>query len=573
MHSALKPIIRTVIYYLLSVLAIAAVLVVGKLVLEGINGARSARGYLQSVAQVHDGVAQQLSVRTATLTQDVSAAKKLPLAAVDTRIQGLAHRLERSSPQEDGDLLTFLREGPQQFGERLGAHYKAELEREMMRQELAYLQQLRAHLMVLNSYAAARLELERLRREHIAAYAELTRKRREIAQLGFVDKQRIKYPWARSPTLDKLDASAAALLDKNEAAASAFKRQAAALNTMQRVSSLREFTLDQARLEDVVQPLRARLADARRAVAGDWASRVGTPLLQALPVAFGILLLCLLTKFAVRAIFYFWLAPFATRGAPIRLGGRDGKPRNAARGQAHAWVDAASSSAVSQKIVLDPNEELLALPRYLQSMPVGAQISTRWLLKQRWWASLTSGMYLLTCVRTKRHHEEIVVSASDDGMSELAQVRLTAGAALVFHPRALVGLICERNAPLTIERHWRLASLHAWLTMQLRYFVIHGPVTLIVQGTRGVRVAPASGAHSVRQSATLGFSAGVAYSTVRSAPFLPYLRGQTDLFYDRFAGGEGIYIYDETPESGRRSGRLGRGVEGLVDAVLKVFGI
>jgi hypothetical protein len=242
-------------------------------------------------------------------------------------------------------------------------------------------------------------------------------------------------------------------------------------------------------------------------------------------------------------------------------------------GKAQAGVEMTAPSAVSQKIALDVSQELLALPSYLQSTPVGALISTRWLLKQRWWASLTSGMYLLTCVRTAGSAEQIVVSASDDGLSELAQVRVAAGSALVFHPRALVGVICERNTPLTIERHWRLASLHAWLTLQLRYFVVRGPVMLIVQGTRGVRVAPASGAHSVRQSATLGFSAGVAYSTVRSAPFVPYLRGQTDLFYDRFAGGEGIYIYDETPESGRRAGRLGRGVEGLADAVLKLFGV
>lgn len=562
MHSALKPLIRTAIYYLLSVLAIAAVLVVGKLVLEGIDGARSARGYLHSVAQVQDGVAQHLSARTAALTQAVDEAKKLPLAAVDARIDELTRRLQLSSPKEQGDLLSFLRDGPGRFGERLGAHYKTKLEHEITRQELAYLQQVRAHLLVLGNQAAARQELERLRRQHIAVYGELIRKRREIAQLGLVDKQRINYPWARGPALDKLDASAAALLAQNEAAASAFKRQAAALDTMRRADALREFTLDQTRLEQIVQPLDARLADARRAVDGDWASRIGTPLLQALPVAFGILLLCLLARFALRTVFYFVLAPLATRGAPIRV-----------HAKAQAGVEAASASAVSQTIVLDVNQELLALPRYLQSTPVNAQMSTRWLLKGRWWASLTSGMYLLTCVRTANCHAQIVVSASDDGMSELAQVRVAAGSALVFHPRALVGVICERDTALAIERHWRLASLHAWLTLQLRYFVVRGPVTLIVQGTRGVRVAPASGAHSVRQSATLGFSAGVAYSTVRSAPFVPYLRGQTDLLYDRFAGGQGIYIYDETPESGRRGGRLGRGLEGLVDAVLKVLGV
>ena len=211
------------------------------------------------------------------------------------------------------------------------------------------------------------------------------------------------------------------------------------------------------------------------------------------------------------------------------------------------------------------------LPAYLQSAPVGAARSTRWLVKGRPWASLTSGMALLTCVRSPSPEEAVVLSASDDGLSEIALLRVPPGQALVIQPRALVGLVTRQGHPVDIAWRWRLASLHAWLTLQLRFFVVRGPVTLAVQGKRGVRVQPAQGSQSIRQTATLGFSTGVAYSTVRSEPFLPYLRGQAPLLNDRF-GGAGVYLYDETPGAGRRQGRIGRGLEGLSDALLKLVG-
>lgn len=80
----------------------------------------------------------------------------------------------------------------------------------------------------------------------------------------------------------------------------------------------------------------------------------------------------------------------------------------------------------------------------------------------------------------------------------------------------------------------------------------------------------ARAAQAIRQTAPPGFSTDVAYSTVRSAPFLPYLRGQAPLLYDRF-GGAGVYLYDEMPGAGK-SVQLRRGLEGLTDALLKLVG-
>ncbi len=136
-----------------------------------------------------------------------------------------------------------------------------------------------------------------------------------------------------------------------------------------------------------------------------------------------------------------------------------------------------------------------------------------------------------------------------------------------------MGLICDANQPLAISSHWRLGSLHAWLTLQLRFIVFRGPVTLIVRGCRGVRLERAGLGRSISQSATLGFSTDVLYSTMRSETFIPYLRGQQALLNDRFDGGNGVYLYEETPRHGKQPGKVGSWFEGLTDAILKVFGI
>jgi len=71
----------------------------------------------------------------------------------------------------------------------------------------------------------------------------------------------------------------------------------------------------------------------------------------------------------------------------------------------------------------------------------------------------------------------------------------------------------------------------------------------------------------------MGFSANLLYSTTRTETFFPYLMGEQELFVDSFDGGDGYYIYEEMPNYGKKSGIIGRGLEGFTDSLLKVFGI
>ena len=49
--------------------------------------------------------------------------------------------------------------------------------------------------------------------------------------------------------------------------------------------------------------------------------------------------------------------------------------------------------------------------------------------------------------------------------------------------------------------------------------------------------------------------------------------GKQELFNDYFAGDDGRYVYEERPHLGKKTGLTGRGIEGVTDSLLKVFGV
>ena len=282
--------------------------------------------------------------------------------------------------------------------------------------------------------------------------------------------------------------------------------------------------------------------------------------------AFVALLAVLLVPFAIRTLFYYALAPVVARGTPIRLAG----PSGLARGPR---TEAGSSPTLA--VTLQEGEELLVRQSYLQSSPAGADMRTQWLLSWRnALTSLASGMAFLT--RGRGMGARFGISARDDPFAEIARIDLAAGEALVLQPRALAAIVQPVGKPMQIRSRWRLFSLHAWLTFQLRYLVFHGPGALIVKGGRGVRVERAEAGRRFGQDQLVGFSAHTAYTVTRSETFLPYFFGREPLFLDRVADADtrdpGILVIEEAPMAGRRKG-VRSGLEGAFDAVLKAFGI
>ena len=380
--------------------------------------------------------------------------------------------------------------------------------------------------------------------------------------------------------LNRVATAAEATRTRASQAAAAIRRDIAALQARQRVllqtledpdhtESPRYDSLAAARnrKQQEIESFDAVLDAERDRIASNPRERLIATIKSRIPLALGILAGILLLPVAIKALFYFVLAPLASRLAPIRI-----LPSDDPAPLVHP-----ASSAVSATVDIPPGDELLVQPDFLQSSSKPALKRTRWFLNPRLpFASLASGMFALTSVAPEGDAStRVVVSSQRDPFSEIGVITLPAGAAMVVHPRSLAGVLKPAGGPTRITRHWRLGSLHAWLTLQLRYLVFHGPCRLLLRGCRGVRSeAPQPDQpRLINQAATLGFSANLDYRTIRCETFVPYLRGHEELFNDLFAGGPGWFVYEEMPARDRRAGVTGRGLEGLADAFLKAFGI
>ena len=294
---------------------------------------------------------------------------------------------------------------------------------------------------------------------------------------------------------------------------------------------------------------------------------------QYLPIALGILIGIILLPIGIKVLFYFVVAPWVVGCPPIRLlpsasGGILSPSVEGAAGNGRGKM-----SAVSQSITLGEHQELLIQPDYLQSTSLQARKKTKWFLNASIpFTSLASGMFMLTRV-SPAGSESVVISSTKDPLSEVGIINLAEGAAFVCQPRSLAGVIQDRRNPLRITRHWRLNSLQSWLTLQLRFLVFHGPGQLVIKGCRGIQIESAGMGRLINQAATLGFSANLDYANTRCETFVSYWNGKEDLFNDLFKGESGVYVYEEIPDLKRTTGTMGRGLQGLTDAFLKVFGV
>lgn len=295
--------------------------------------------------------------------------------------------------------------------------------------------------------------------------------------------------------------------------------------------------------------------------------RLALAVREVLPSALWVLAGIILLPIVIKAVFFYLIAPLADRVPAITIEPNDGthaEPRMILSG-------------VSLNIEINDKEELLAHPDYLQSTAKSARELTKFFLNHKLpFSSLASGMCLLTRVRPQDGASETIkISPTQDPHGELALIELPTSAAMVLYPRCIAAVIKGKDQEISIESRWRLKSLHSWLTLQFRYLVFRGPCKIVLKGCRGVCVEkPAlEKPRLISQSATMGFSSNIQYSNTRSKKFTSYLRGKDDLFKDLFGGNVGVFVYEEVPDARKKSGLTGRGVEGVVDAMLKAFGV
>ncbi|MFC0250300.1 hypothetical protein [Massilia consociata] len=533
-------------------------------------------GELPSLQRAQADLERRQAAMAATLARELEQLSGAGMQRIDARIRSVDDemaRLRQEDERERMQLLSAALAGGNALPEQLARSATRKVELELRGQEKAHLLGLRARAEVLVNRQAALDRLDLLRREHAAAYAALQDQLKRRAQA-----EAAAGPWAKlffTPSyrqLQVLDAQARALRARNDRAHKAFLAQQALLRQLPSAPALGAFQVDQARLAAAAAPLRERLHLVEELAARNQAWRAWQVLRPLLPVALALLLAWWLVPALMRALFYFVLAPLAARRPPIVIDpGRTGFAAPPVPGNR----DGARISSVSQQVALAPGDELRIRPDYCQSQPAGARIATRLLFD--WRRPLTSLAARLWMLKRLRATEalDVVVSSTGDALDEVALLELAAGQAFVLQPRALVGVVVKAGQRPLIRSHWRLGTLHAWLTLQLRYLAFEGPATLVVKGCRGVRfeLAGSGAGRTVSQEASLGFSVDTRYATVRAEPFIPYLLGRQPLLHDRFAGEQACFLYEEVPRNARPGRRRNNPLDVLLDAGLKAFGI
>lgn len=436
----------------------------------------------------------------------------------------------------------------------------------------------------------AEARLVDLRRQLAQAEFDLAQNKHDQWRLSVVQPWGWQIPftqaWTRMKSLEAAERRLAPLRTDTQARVAA---QQALIQVLRGRQSPPGFAIDRAPLDRLLAPYDEEIGRIETLLEGSALRRLLRPVIEVLPQALAILVVVLLSPLLVKGLAYYVVAPLATRRPPLQLlpdesgaltaitvqgGGPSGPAVDGAPPRAARLTPADDRiSAPSLSLRLAPGQQLLLRPQVLHGTPLEAEKDTRWLLDWRMpLTSLAAGMVGLLRVRVGRE-QLITVSSTTDPLAEFSCIEVPAGAALVLQPRCLAGVVQPGQSPVRISRHWRLGHLSAWLTLQLRYLVFHGPVQLIVQGPRGVRMEAVSSGRSVNQAATLGFSARLAYAVARNETFPSYLFGQRALFQDCWTGEPGHCVTAETPAPSARGGLFGRGLEGALDTLLKAFGV
>lgn len=394
---------------------------------------------------------------------------------------------------------------------------------------------------------------------------------RATAELKALDS-RLSYRWrslVESGEHKRLRTAAESACDDRDRARQRLKivTSGAGVRELERVLASAEDDLDST-YDGVLSDVAAEHKNADKQLNGTltqkvllWAEarHVDSLLWRALVALLGIMAM----PYAIRLLFWLVLAPVAERRSAIRLNVPGG------RGASIPHVER-STTAVSIRLAAD--EELLVRQGYRQTTSADGHKATRWLLDwRRPFASIVSGMTFLTRIRGAG--ETTTVSAVRDPFAEVTVLTLPKDATCVLQPHALAAVVQPIDRPLRLSSHWRIRSLNAWLTMQLRYIVFHGPCRLVIKGGRGVRAERAERGRIFGQAQLVGFSADLDYSVTRTETFWPYFLGHEQLFKDKVEAGEGVLIIEEAPMAGRKSASARRGLEDVFEVVTKAVGI
>lgn len=276
------------------------------------------------------------------------------------------------------------------------------------------------------------------------------------------------------------------------------------------------------------------------------------------------LILAIVFSPLARVICYYVLAPLASRQSPIILGKAKGTGTD---------ISTLSNCSTSFTLNLQKSDALLIHHDYAKTIPSLCRSTTQTILDKRSpITSFFSGLYNLLRIEPKED-VSLEISSGHDGLNELIYINLEKDAEIVIEPRSIVGATLKEGQEVILRKIWAIGKLQSWLKGQFRHVAIRGPLRLIVKGGRGVTVSPVEDELRTTSEYVIGFSTNLGYATERTETFGGYYSRKKPLLNDRFTGSNGVVIHQEANYKASSSHVTKGGLEGLMDGVLKVFGI
>ena len=568
MFTLVKEVVLWVARRIGSLLLILAILWAGWLVQAQIKDFVEMESNVEYLQNGQSKLRIDLSELVTQTERNLEKLKKATLAQIDQRIFELTRQIESKSQKirELDGILSKLNPTKHLDVARL------QLEIELATQELEHLRYLKEIRGLSSKFGKMVETCEKVRLQHVGEWKDYQGAVASLAALNsaagmqsqwifwseeFRKRQALKY--GRDEHAEKTQVLKA---QHDQCLAN----QAAAQRVLKGLEKAKSFSIKNQKTQDILKEFDGLIQAMQSKADKHWLRPIlFDPLKRLLPIAMSLLAAAILVPLAIKLCLYFVLVPLAAKQSPICL-----QPNSKARNQTGI---ANGKSAVSLSLEVAPDSELIVQPQYFHSAPDHCKTSSRHVLNAQYvMTSLAAGMYNLTSVQSDEPFLA-TVSSGQESLAELLRFEIGDGEALCLRPSNLVGIIQKRGAPVRISSHWRPSSLQAWLTLQIRYLVFHGPASIILKGCRGVRVESAAGGSAIEQASTVGFSANLNYSTIRTETVMAYLTGKKELLRDRFSGKSGVFIFEQMPDPSKRSGITGKGFGGVFDAVLKVFGV
>jgi uncharacterized protein (AIM24 family) len=159
------------------------------------------------------------------------------------------------------------------------------------------------------------------------------------------------------------------------------------------------------------------------------------------------------------------------------------------------------------------------------------------------------------------------LSSPDDPNSYLMRLSLRDHPGVVIHPRYLVGVVGD----LDLKTRWQPFSLHAWSTWQVRYILLSGTGSIVIEGSGDVVAERLDDSRAkIEQKLVIGFDTRLSYRTSRTETFLPYLFGKAPLVDDLFEH-TGHYFWQKSTERPAKN-PIERSFDALFSALGKLLG-